>query len=125
VFCRPDVTHRMASASAGAIGVYLTARMSDNHLSSLMSSLNGKMVFSPQRAVTMDSAEKKRLKKFGKHLVEQRSRELQDRLHEANPEPVGSDGWVRNYKVSTARERQLRTPSSFLSVPPATIVWGL
>lgn len=56
----------------------------------------------------MDAAEKRRLKKLGKRLVEQRSQELQERLHEANPAPVGSDEWVTNYKAEVERDRQLR-----------------
>ena len=56
----------------------------------------------------MDESEKRRLKKLGKKLVEQQSRELQERLHEANPVPLDSDEWVRNYRVGTQREKQLR-----------------
>lgn len=56
----------------------------------------------------MDEAEKRRLKKLGKKLVEQQSRELQERLHEANPAPVGSDEWVKGYRAGVERERQFR-----------------
>jgi len=56
----------------------------------------------------MDDAEKRRLKKIGKQQIEQQSREIQDRLAEANPAPVGSDEWARNYKAQTLRERELR-----------------
>jgi hypothetical protein len=56
----------------------------------------------------MDEAEKRRLKKLGKQMVEQQSRELQERLAEANPAPTGSDEWARNYKTQTLRERDLR-----------------
>ena len=56
----------------------------------------------------MDAAEKRRLKKLGRRLVEHRSQELQERLHEANPAPVGSDEWVTNYKAEVERDRQLR-----------------
>src|SRR5438093_10630262 len=56
----------------------------------------------------MDASEKRRLKKLGKRLVEQRSQELQERLHEANPAPLGSAEWVANYKAEVERGRQLR-----------------
>jgi hypothetical protein len=56
----------------------------------------------------MDAAERKRLKKLGKQTVEQRSRDLQEQLRDANPAPIGSDDWVKNYKASTNAERQLR-----------------
>jgi len=56
----------------------------------------------------MDEAEKRRLKKLGKQKVEQQSREIQALLAEANPAPVGSDAWARNYKAGTLRERELR-----------------
>src|SRR5689334_18321947 len=56
----------------------------------------------------MEKAEKRRLKKLGKKLVEQQSRELDERLREANPAPVGSDEWARNYRAGVERERQLR-----------------
>ncbi|HZN68204.1 MAG TPA: hypothetical protein VFB66_23160 [Tepidisphaeraceae bacterium] len=56
----------------------------------------------------MDAAEKRRLKKLGKQLVQQQSRDLQARLAEANPAPAGSDEWVRNYRAQTTRERELR-----------------
>lgn len=56
----------------------------------------------------MDAAEKRRLKKLGKQLVEQQSRDIHARLAEANPAPVGSDEWVGNYKAQTTRERELR-----------------
>ena len=56
----------------------------------------------------MDEAEKRRLKKLGKQRVEEQSRALQERLAEANPAPVGSKKWARNYKAQTLRERELR-----------------
>lgn len=56
----------------------------------------------------MNDAEKRRLKKIGKQVVEQQSRELHERLAEANPAPIGSDAWARNYKAQTLRERELR-----------------
>lgn len=56
----------------------------------------------------MNAEERNRLKKLGKQIAEQRSRELQGRLHDANPAPAGSDEWVKNYKAATSRERQLR-----------------
>ena len=64
----------------------------------------------------MDEAEKRRLKKLGKQQVEQQSQALRARLQEANPAPVGSDAWVRNYKAQTGRERALR------HAPPDRIV---
>lgn len=56
----------------------------------------------------MDEAEKRRLKKLGKKLVEQQSRELQERLREANRAPIGSDEWARGYRAGVEREKQLR-----------------
>lgn len=57
----------------------------------------------------MDAGQKKRLKQAGKQLVERQSRELQERLKEANPAPTGTAEWARNYEVSAARDRPLRT----------------
>jgi hypothetical protein len=59
----------------------------------------------------MDPEEKRRLKKLGKKLVDQRSQEVRELLHEANPAPIGSDEWGRNYRIGTQRERQLRQES--------------
>jgi len=59
----------------------------------------------------MNPEEKRRLKKLGKRLVEQRSQELRELLREANPAPLGSDEWGRNYQFGTLRERQLRQDS--------------
>jgi hypothetical protein len=56
----------------------------------------------------MDEAEKRRLKKLGKKLVEQQSRELQEAHHEANPSPIGSDEWARGYRAGVLREKQLQ-----------------
>jgi hypothetical protein len=58
--------------------------------------------------VAVDESEKRRLKKLGKALVEQRSRQLRDRLHAANPAPVGSEEWVRGYRTGVERDRALR-----------------
>jgi hypothetical protein len=56
----------------------------------------------------MDKDEKRRLKKLGKQAVADRSRELQERLREANPAPIGSDAWAKNYRDGTLNERALR-----------------
>lgn len=56
----------------------------------------------------MNSEEKRRLKKLGKELLEQRSQDIKERLREANPAPIGSDEWGRNYRVGILRERELR-----------------
>jgi hypothetical protein len=56
----------------------------------------------------MNPAERRRLKRLGKRLVEQRSRELEDALREANPAPSGSDEWARGYRAGVERERRLR-----------------
>src|SRR5262249_19711621 len=56
----------------------------------------------------MDDAEKRRLKKLGKKLVEKQSRELQELLREANPAPIGSDEWARGYRAGIEKERQVR-----------------
>jgi hypothetical protein len=56
----------------------------------------------------MDAADKRRLKKLGKQRVEEKSRELRDRLAESNPAPVGSDEWVRHYRQATLKGKELR-----------------
>jgi hypothetical protein len=56
----------------------------------------------------MNKEEKRRLKKLGKQAVADRSRDLQERLREANPAPIGSDAWARNYRDGTLREKALR-----------------
>jgi hypothetical protein len=56
----------------------------------------------------MDAAEKRRLKKLGKQRVEERSRELRNRLTESNPAPVGSDEWAQNYRQATLKGKELR-----------------
>jgi hypothetical protein len=68
----------------------------------------------------MDEAEKRRLKKLGKNLVEQQSQDLRERLREANPAPVGSDEWATGYRAGVERERQLRAaPPDRLSAEDA------
>jgi hypothetical protein len=63
----------------------------------------------------MDEAEKKRLKKLGKKLVERQSRRLREVLREANPAPPDSEVWLRNYRVLLARDRRLReSPPTFI-----------
>jgi len=57
----------------------------------------------------MDKDEKRRLKKLGKQVTAERSRELQERLAEANPAPIGSDSWMRSFREGTLKERALRT----------------
>jgi len=56
----------------------------------------------------MDKDEKRRLKKLGKQAVADRSRELHERLREANPAPIGSDAWAKNYRDGTLKEKALR-----------------
>jgi hypothetical protein len=56
----------------------------------------------------MDENEKRRLKKIGKQRVADRSRELQDRLREANPAPIGSEAWAKNYRDGSLKEKALR-----------------
>lgn len=56
----------------------------------------------------MDKSEKRRLKKLGKEIVEQRSAELKKALNEANPAPLGSDAWIENYKAGNENEKWLR-----------------
>jgi hypothetical protein len=64
----------------------------------------------------VDEAAKRRLKKLGKKLVEQQSRRLQEALREANPAPLGSDEWMKNYRVLVERDRQLReNPPAFIA----------
>src|SRR5262245_10599185 len=58
--------------------------------------------------VAMDKDEKRRLQKLGKQAVADRSRELQERLREANPAPIGSDAWAKNYRDGTLKEKALR-----------------
>src|SRR5205085_9112126 len=38
----------------------------------------------------------------------QRSQELHERLREANPAPIGSDAWARNYREATLKEQAQR-----------------
>lgn len=56
----------------------------------------------------MDKNEKRRLKKLGKQIVAEQSRQLRDHLNEANPAPVGSDEWAKGYKKGTLKEKALR-----------------
>jgi hypothetical protein len=56
----------------------------------------------------MDKDEKRRLKKLGKQAVADRSRELRERLREANPAPIGSDAWAKNYLDGTLKVKALR-----------------
>lgn len=56
----------------------------------------------------MNSEEKRELKKLSKQIVEQRSKDLKQMMHEANPAPIGSKEWVQNYKTATVRQQQLR-----------------
>lgn len=57
----------------------------------------------------MDRDERRRLKKLGKQIVADRSRELQDHLREANPAPIGSVDWGENYREGILKERELRS----------------
>jgi hypothetical protein len=59
----------------------------------------------------MDKEEKRRLKKLGKQIVADQSRELQERLSEANPAPIGSDAWANNYRDGVLKEQALRANS--------------
>lgn len=65
-------------------------------------------VFARFAGVTMDKSEKRRLKKLGKELVEQRSADLQHALNQANSAPLGSDEWMENYRSSVQNEKWLR-----------------
>src|SRR5687768_9122851 len=56
----------------------------------------------------MDKEEKKRLKRLGKSLAEEKSRRIEELVQQANPAPVGSDEWARNHLESLARERAAR-----------------
>lgn len=57
----------------------------------------------------MDKSEKRRLKKLGKKIVEERSADLRKALDEANPASIEeSDAWIKNYKEITENERWLR-----------------
>ena len=58
--------------------------------------------------MALDKDEKRRLKKLGKQAVADRSRELQERLREANPAPIGSDAWTKNYRDGTLKEKALQ-----------------
>ena len=55
----------------------------------------------------MDKEEKRRLKKLGKKIVEERSRELKRLMDEANPAPFGSDAWIRLFRASGKRQREI------------------
>jgi hypothetical protein len=55
----------------------------------------------------MTPEEKRKLKRHGKEVAEQRSAAFLDALKQANPAPVGSDLWVQNYKTERENERWL------------------
>jgi hypothetical protein len=63
----------------------------------------------------LDPSRRRLLKKLAKQRLEQQSQELRRELQEANPAPLGSDEWVRNYRTGVAREQKLR------SAPPDRI----
>ena len=67
----------------------------------------------------MNKDEKRRLKKLGKQVVAERSRELQERLHEANPAPIGSDEWAKNYREGTDSDTRQRVDdvATFKALP--------
>lgn len=56
----------------------------------------------------MDKAEKKRLKRAGKQIVEDRSRELLDDLKKTNPAEPLSDEYIRNEIAIREKERAFR-----------------
>ncbi|MBL8800073.1 MAG: hypothetical protein JNM56_39690 [Planctomycetia bacterium] len=56
----------------------------------------------------MDKDEKKRLKKLGKAVVEQRSAQLRAQLDATNPAPFASDDYVRNEIAIREKERAIR-----------------
>jgi hypothetical protein len=56
----------------------------------------------------MDAERKRQLKALGKAEVERQSAELQATLSAANPAPIGSDEWAKNYKTGTLREKWVR-----------------
>src|SRR5258706_15993453 len=56
----------------------------------------------------MDANRKRELKQLGKAEVNRRSSELRAELSEANPAPIGSDDWAKNYRTGTDREKWLR-----------------
>jgi hypothetical protein len=60
------------------------------------------------REIAVDKDEKRRLKKLGKQIVADQSRELDERLRQANPAPIGSNEWARNYREGTAKEKALQ-----------------
>ena len=56
----------------------------------------------------MDKAERKRLKKIGRDIVDKQSRELHGALNKANPAPIGTAEWVANFKAQSEEESRLR-----------------
>lgn len=56
----------------------------------------------------MDADRKRELKQRGKAEVARRSSELRAELSAANPAPIGSDDWAKNYRTGTEREKWLR-----------------
>jgi hypothetical protein len=55
----------------------------------------------------MTPEEKRDLKFRGKQIVEQRSATINEALKKANPAPVGSDEWVKNYRTVRDNEKWL------------------
>lgn len=56
----------------------------------------------------MDAERKRQLKSQGKAEVERRSTQLRRAMRAANPAPIGSDEWGKNYKTGTLREKELK-----------------
>jgi len=65
----------------------------------------------------MDKAERKRLKKLGKAIVEKQSQEVRAALSEANPAAIGTPEWVANFKAQSEERRRLRKSSPDF-IPP-------
>jgi hypothetical protein len=63
----------------------------------------------------MDDAEKKRLKKFGKSLVEKRSAELRQQLARSNSATFGSDEYIRNEIEIRQKEQKVRLEDRAIS----------
>jgi hypothetical protein len=56
----------------------------------------------------MDSNRKRQLKKLGKAEVARKSAEIHSALKAANPLAPGEEGWSKNYKAGTLREKWLK-----------------
>lgn len=63
----------------------------------------------------MDAERKKLFKKLGKEAAQRQSEALHDSLRAANPAPIGSNAWARNYRQGLLREKRNLPTKSIIS----------